>query len=263
MTPEGLKPGAQMPFGHGPRCAGGVACACFRDARTVLGRRSGVRCQQHPAAAANATNQPINRPTNRPPNRPTARFCAGYSVAMAEMKMFLALLARGYAFEADTDTKCALWGGGLLRGGGRFGDRCWVCVVGGSKGRRRRRGLKGLTPSTIYLAFLKLCRVAGNRARAQERPADDGDAGVRISRLIPWGRLRSWLGSRHVPFVSRFPDYFTVRGVHPPPSLRHAFSFQAQLMGLRFKSSRPPVFIHPSLFRSPEPNGCSQTIFVP
>ncbi|KAI8464385.1 MAG: cytochrome P450 [Monoraphidium minutum] len=51
LTPEGLKPGAQMPFGHGPR------------------------------------------------------FCAGYSVAMAEMKVFLALLARGYDFTADTNTE--------------------------------------------------------------------------------------------------------------------------------------------------------------
>ncbi|KAF8059378.1 HISN7 [Scenedesmus sp. PABB004] len=32
------------------------------------------------------------------------RFCAGYAVAMAEMKVFLALLARGYDFTADTDT---------------------------------------------------------------------------------------------------------------------------------------------------------------
>lgn len=32
------------------------------------------------------------------------RFCAGYAVAMAEMKAFLALLARGYDFEADVDT---------------------------------------------------------------------------------------------------------------------------------------------------------------
>uniref|UniRef100_A0A383WDQ0 Cytochrome P450 n=1 Tax=Tetradesmus obliquus TaxID=3088 RepID=A0A383WDQ0_TETOB len=51
MTPEGQKPGAQMPFGHGPR------------------------------------------------------FCAGYAVAMAEMKVFLALLARGYDFDADTNTQ--------------------------------------------------------------------------------------------------------------------------------------------------------------
>jgi hypothetical protein len=33
------------------------------------------------------------------------RFCAGYAVAMAEMKAFLALLARGYAFDANTNTK--------------------------------------------------------------------------------------------------------------------------------------------------------------
>eukprot|EP00878_Enallax_costatus_P002591 GHUV01002773.1.p1 GENE.GHUV01002773.1~~GHUV01002773.1.p1 ORF type:complete len:523 (+),score=179.47 GHUV01002773.1:316-1884(+) len=51
MTPEGLKPGAQMPFGHGPR------------------------------------------------------FCAGYAVAMAEMKVYLALLARGYDFQCDTNTE--------------------------------------------------------------------------------------------------------------------------------------------------------------
>jgi hypothetical protein len=34
------------------------------------------------------------------------RFCAGYLVAMAEMKVLLALLARGYDIECDTDT---LW----------------------------------------------------------------------------------------------------------------------------------------------------------
>lgn len=33
------------------------------------------------------------------------RFCAGYLVAMAEMKVLLALLARGYDFECDTDTQ--------------------------------------------------------------------------------------------------------------------------------------------------------------
>lgn len=50
MTPEAQAPGAQLPFGHGPR------------------------------------------------------FCAGYSVAMAEMKVYLALLARHYDFNADTNT---------------------------------------------------------------------------------------------------------------------------------------------------------------
>lgn len=33
------------------------------------------------------------------------RFCAGYAVAMAEMKAFLALLARDYEFTADTNTE--------------------------------------------------------------------------------------------------------------------------------------------------------------
>ncbi|KAF6256199.1 cytochrome P450 [Scenedesmus sp. NREL 46B-D3] len=51
MTPEGMKQGGQMPFGHGPR------------------------------------------------------FCAGYAVAMAEMKVYLALLARGYDFDCDTNTQ--------------------------------------------------------------------------------------------------------------------------------------------------------------
>jgi cytochrome P450 len=39
-----------------------------------------------------------------PAPRPPQRFCAGYSVAMAEMKVFLALLARGYDYTADTNT---------------------------------------------------------------------------------------------------------------------------------------------------------------
>jgi hypothetical protein len=33
------------------------------------------------------------------------RFCAGYAVAMAEMKVFLAFLARDYVFTADTNTE--------------------------------------------------------------------------------------------------------------------------------------------------------------
>lgn len=33
------------------------------------------------------------------------RFCAGYAVAMAEMKVYLALLARGYDFVCDTNTE--------------------------------------------------------------------------------------------------------------------------------------------------------------
>lgn len=39
------------------------------------------------------------------PTRSPCRFCAGYAVAMAEMKAFLALLARDYEFTADTNTE--------------------------------------------------------------------------------------------------------------------------------------------------------------
>jgi cytochrome P450 len=35
----------------------------------------------------------------------SCRFCAGYAVAMAEMKVYLALLARGYDFACDTNTQ--------------------------------------------------------------------------------------------------------------------------------------------------------------
>lgn len=35
------------------------------------------------------------------------RFCPGYHVAMAEMKVVLALLSRGYEFSCDTDTEWA------------------------------------------------------------------------------------------------------------------------------------------------------------
>lgn len=51
LTPEGSKPGWQMPFGYGPR------------------------------------------------------YCLGYAMAMGEMKVFLALLARHYDFTADTNTE--------------------------------------------------------------------------------------------------------------------------------------------------------------
>lgn len=44
-------------------------------------------------------------PPHLPPTPPRRRFCAGYAVAMAEMKAFLALLAREYEFTADTNTE--------------------------------------------------------------------------------------------------------------------------------------------------------------
>lgn len=40
-----------------------------------------------------------------PSRSPFVRFCVGYSLAMAEMKVFLALLARGYELSADFDTE--------------------------------------------------------------------------------------------------------------------------------------------------------------
>ncbi|KAF6255323.1 cytochrome P450 [Scenedesmus sp. NREL 46B-D3] len=57
LTPEGLKPGWLMPFGHAPR------------------------------------------------------YCVGATLALSEMKVFLALLLRGYEFECDADTR---WSPGAL-----------------------------------------------------------------------------------------------------------------------------------------------------
>lgn len=45
------------------------------------------------------------------------RFCAGYAVAMAEMKVMLALLARGYEYDADVNTEWVVRLGPLPKNG--------------------------------------------------------------------------------------------------------------------------------------------------
>ncbi|KAF8055110.1 CYP716B1 [Scenedesmus sp. PABB004] len=86
LTPEGQRPGALMRE-RAPPCG-----AAPRRGRPPAARAAPTPppCRLAAAAAAAFGHGP--------------RFCAGYALAMAEMKTFLALLARDYDFDADTNT---------------------------------------------------------------------------------------------------------------------------------------------------------------
>lgn len=105
LTPEGRQPGSQMPFGHGSRWAHGRV---LRGGEQALMDASGMRLPRSGCinAAADAAVAPLcMHPAAPRPRHRAPRFCAGAGVAMAEMRVFLALLARGYEFAANIDTE--------------------------------------------------------------------------------------------------------------------------------------------------------------